>query len=39
MIAYQKEIEYIPFPIGSSGSSGGSSNSDKSPELSAIWNM
>ncbi len=38
MIAYQKEIEYISFPIGNSGSSGGSSNSDISSELPIIWN-
>tara|TARA_R100001443_G_scaffold108935_1_gene119903 strand:- start:531 stop:1775 length:1245 start_codon:yes stop_codon:yes gene_type:complete len=38
MIAYQKEIEYISFPIGNSGSSGGSSSSNQPQELSSIWN-
>ena len=38
MIAFQKEIEYVPFPIGNSGSSGGSSSSNQSQKLSAIWN-
>ena len=35
MIAFQKEIEYVPFPIGSSG---GSSGSNQSQKLSSIWN-
>ena len=38
MIAFQKEIEYVPFPIGNSGSSGGSSSSNQSQKLSSIWN-
>jgi hypothetical protein len=38
MVAYQKEIEYIPFPIGNSGSSGGLSNYDAfTADLPAIW--
>jgi len=38
MIAFQKEIEYVPFPIGNSGSSGGLSNYDAfTADLPAIW--